>query len=124
MAENPYQSPGATAGPAKAVSPPAGMLRAYRWSLDAALFGTGGALLFANFFLPPCGCGFAMMPPWQAATILLSWLGIVLVVGVSTVVAVCAGAALWLGYGTRCPGVILALASFLLVLGFSLPLIG
>jgi hypothetical protein len=100
------------------------MLRAYRWSRDGALFGTGGAFFFAMFLLPPCGCGFAMMPAWQAAAILLCWLGIVIIVGVSTVVALCAGAVLWLRYGVRCPAMALALACCLLVLGFSLPLLG
>lgn len=124
MTDNPYESPGAPAGPPEAPSPPAGMLRAYRWSRDAALFGTGGAVLFGSCFLPPCGCGFAAMPPWQAAAILLSWLAILLLVGVSTVLTVCAGAVLWLGYGVRCPAMVLALAGCLLVLGASLPLLG
>ena len=45
-------------------------------------------------------------------------------VGASTVVAICAGAALWLRYGARCPAMIPALAGFLFLLGSSVPLLG
>jgi len=64
------------------------------------------------------------MPSWQARTILLSWLVIVLLMSVFTAVAVSLGTVLWLKYNVRCLGMILALGGLILVVFLSLPLFG
>jgi hypothetical protein len=124
MSENPYQSPRSNPESPPRASPPTWMLRTYQRSRHVALFGAGGSILFAMLLLPPCGCGFAMMPSWQAWTILLGWLAIVLLVSVSAGVVLSLGTVLWLKYNARCPGMILALVGLLLVFGLSLPLFG
>ncbi len=63
------------------------------------------------------------MHSWRAWTILLAYLSIVLLVGVSAIVAVWAWVVLWLGYGVRRPAVILPLLAFLFVVAISLPLL-
>jgi hypothetical protein len=124
MDDSPYQSPSSgQALPGSAASPPAWMVRTYAWSFQAAVFGAGGAFVFAVAFLPPCACGFAAMPSWRAWMILLAYLSIVLLVGVSAILAIGTGLVLRLGYGVRRPAMILPVLALLFVIAISLPLL-
>jgi hypothetical protein len=125
MEENPYESPrGEPTLPLPRTVPPASMLRTYTWSWRGAVFGAIGAALFYGLFFPVCRCGFATMPSWRASAILLSWLAIVVLVSVSTIVTFFVGAVLWMGYGVRCPGMFIVFVALLIVFCLSLPLFG
>lgn len=124
MTDNPYMAPRESTSLPTTGLPPAWMPQTYRWSRQVTIFGAVGALVFAETLFPPCGCGFAIMPRWQAASILLSWLVLGSLITVSGAVAVLAGLALWVKYGTSCPGIFLCVVGVLSVWVLSLPLFG
>ena len=124
MTENPYKAPQGEGPSPRLTSPPGRLLQAYRYSSGVAIFGAGTYFVFPGFFLPPCGCGLAMMPSWEARLIVLSVLVLVPLVSVSSVVALTFACILWLKYRTRCPGGIVILVALFLVVAMTLPLLG